>query len=184
MYLKLFENHKFRFSKYQFQHKWGDNPLSSRNSLSQNAGSQLGSQFSLAVVLYHQSLAEKVGLNVTDHKCLGILQTVENPTPGMLASMTGLSSAAVTTVIDRLEKAGYVERKRDDKDRRKTVLAVNREKVEKELISLMVPFFSELGKLFSQYSPEEVKTIVDFLSKCTDIFKTETKNLRGGAKKE
>lgn len=157
--------------------------MSSQKSLSPSTGNQLGSQFSLAVVLYHQSLAERIGLNVTDHKCLGILQTVENPKPSTLASLTGLSSAAVTTVIDRLQRAGFVERRPDEKDRRQTILVVNQKKVEEEIIPLMVPFFSELGKLFSQYSPEEVNTIIDFLTKCTDTFQRESKRLRKEAQR-
>ncbi|CAM3906768.1 MULTISPECIES: MarR family winged helix-turn-helix transcriptional regulator [Paenibacillus] len=156
--------------------------MSSENSPIRFTGNQLGSQFSLAVVLYHQSLAERIGLNVTDHKCLGILQTLEYPKPSELASITGLSSAAVTTVIDRLQKAGFVERKPDEKDRRQTILVVNRKKIEEEVVPLMVPFFSGLGNLFSQYSQEEVNTIVDFLAKCTDLFQHESSRLKKEAK--
>jgi len=146
-------------------------------------GARLGSRFSLAVVMYHAAVAERVGLNVTDHKCLGLLLENDALTPGALASQAGLSSAAVTTVLDRLERAGFVRREPDPKDRRRTVLRVNHEKVDAEITPLMASFQAAMGRLMSGYTPEQAAAIVDFLVKCTDLFRAEAARLREGGER-
>ena len=146
-------------------------------------GARLGSRFSLAVVMYHGAVAERVGLNVTDHKCLGLLLENDALTPGALASQAGLSSAAVTTVLDRLEPAGFVRRVPDPKDRRRTVLRVNHEKVDAEISPLMASFQAAMGRLMSGYAPEQAALIVDFLAKCTDLFRAEAARLREGGER-
>jgi DNA-binding MarR family transcriptional regulator len=144
-----------------------------------NQGQRLGSQFSLAVVMYHQAVADKAGLHVTDYKCLGTIQLHENMTPGKLARLTGLSTAAITTVIDRLERAGYVRRIADPADRRRTLIKADRDKINAELVPIMRDFFASMGSLFSQYEPRDVQLITDFLVRMTDVFAEETRKLRG-----
>jgi len=141
-------------------------------------GARLGSRFSLAVVMYHSAVAERAGLHVTDHKCLGLLLENDAVTPGMLAEQTGLSSAAVTAVLDRLERAGFVRRVPDPRDRRRVLLHVREEKVAAEIAPLMAPFRSAMGRLMSAYEPEQRAVIVDFLLKCTELFKAEAARLR------
>lgn len=147
-------------------------------------GNQLGSHFSLAVVMYHQAVANAAGLNVTDYKCLSVIREHERMTPGILASLTGLSAAAVTTVVDRLEASGFAERQFDPEDRRRTVIVANSTKVEQEILPLMRSFFQSMGNLFSKYSQEELQLIVGFLVDTTDIFREETMKLRTGSGKE
>lgn len=147
-------------------------------------GARLGSRFSLAVVMYHGAVAERVGLHVTDHKCLGLLLENDAMTPGTLAEQAGLSSAAVTTVLDRLEKAGFIRRAPDPKDRRRTVLHVNHDKVEEEIAPLMASFQAGMGRLMAGYEPQQAAAIVDFLMKCTDLFRAEAARLREGGEKK
>jgi DNA-binding MarR family transcriptional regulator len=88
---------------------------------------QLGRQLSQATVLYHEQIAEHVGLSATDHKCLDLAVQAERPlTAGQIAELSGLSTGAVTGVIDRLERAGFVRRVRDPHDRRKVLVEVSR----------------------------------------------------------
>ena len=61
-------------------------------------------ELSTATVLFHQNVAQKLGLNPTDHKCLDLIMRNENMTAGDLAQMTGLTTGAITGVIDRLEE--------------------------------------------------------------------------------
>lgn len=68
-----------------------------------------------------------------------------------------MSTAAITTVIDRLEKSGFVQRSPDPSDRRKILITANHEKIEKEIVPHLQSFFQAMGKLFSQYKPEETK---------------------------
>ena len=73
-------------------------------------------------VLLFETLAQRIGINATDMQCLNILD-YEGPVPaGRLAELTGLTTGAITTAIDRLEKAGHVQRVRDPHDRRRVVI--------------------------------------------------------------
>ncbi len=62
-------------------------------------------QNSARAVMLHQLISEKLGLNATDHKCLDFLNRTGPVTAGQLAELTGLTTGAVTNVIDRLEQA-------------------------------------------------------------------------------
>src|SRR6266567_8630524 len=87
----------------------------------------LGRQLSQATVLFHAQIAEHVGLSATDHKCLDLAVQAERPlTAGQIADLSGLSTGAVTGVIDRLERAGFVRRVRDPHDRRKVLVEVSK----------------------------------------------------------
>jgi len=70
-------------------------------------------------LLMHRVIAARFGLGPTDMKCLDLARDEDHLTAGRLAETTGLSTSAVTSVIDRLERQGFVERIRDDRDRRK-----------------------------------------------------------------
>src|SRR6201986_4353155 len=63
--------------------------------------------------------AERIGINVTDLNCLNILALGGHMTAGDLAKRTGLTTASITGVLDRLEEAGFVRRERDPGDRRR-----------------------------------------------------------------
>src|ERR1700704_1472642 len=73
-------------------------------------------------IIFHQTLADFLGLNITDHKCLGFLLDEGPQTAGRLAELTSLTTGAITGVIDRLEKAGYVKREKDLHDRRRVMI--------------------------------------------------------------
>lgn len=63
--------------------------------------------------------AEQLGVNETDLHCLNIVENGGRVTAGELAGTAGLTTGAVTGVIDRLERAGYVRRVADPTDRRR-----------------------------------------------------------------
>jgi DNA-binding MarR family transcriptional regulator len=73
-------------------------------------------------MLYSQAMASRLGINSTDLECLGLVAFGPGATAGALAERTGLTTGSITTVIDRLERAGFVQRRRDDDDRRKVVV--------------------------------------------------------------
>src|SRR5579872_4079949 len=90
--------------------------------LQQAVGEHFGRQLSAYTLLFHQAVAEHLGLNVTDLKCLDLARSEARLTPSRLAEVTGLTTAAVTTILDRLEQAGFVRRERDPSDRRKILV--------------------------------------------------------------
>jgi DNA-binding MarR family transcriptional regulator len=77
-----------------------------------------GRDYSHELIRHQKATAEKLGLNLTDLKALASLHRRADMTPKHIAEVMGMSAAATTTIIDRLEEAGYVERKRGDGDRR------------------------------------------------------------------
>ena len=92
--------------------------------------------------MFHQAVAECVGLNVTDHKCLDVLVRSGPMTAGQLAQLTGLTTGAVTGVLDRLERAGFVRRQSDPSDRRRVIAQPLIEQAERKI----APLFAGLAR--------------------------------------
>src|SRR5260221_887836 len=74
-------------------------------------------------VIFGQTVASRVGISSSDLECLDFLNLEGRVTAGRLAEVTGLTTGAITGVVDRLENAGLVRRERDDNDRRKVFIA-------------------------------------------------------------
>jgi DNA-binding MarR family transcriptional regulator len=75
-------------------------------------------------VIFGQTVANRAGISSSDLECLDFLNLEGRVTAGRLAEVTGLTTGAITGVVDRLEKAGFVRRERDDSDRRKVFIAI------------------------------------------------------------
>jgi DNA-binding MarR family transcriptional regulator len=133
-------------------------------------------KFAARLVLFHQSVAQKLGLNGTDVHSLRLLGD-GSMSAGALSEQIGLTGAAVTALIDRLEKAGYVKRERGSDRRRIAVHAVP-EKL-RELDALYAGQGARMEKLLSKYSASEFKVIADFLEQTTVILTEEAKKLKG-----
>src|SRR5688500_16476342 len=99
-------------------------------------------QLSAATVLFHQAVADRLGMNVTDHKCADILEREGALTAGERARRTGLTTGAVTGVIDRLEKAGLARRAADPADRRRVIIEPNLRRLERRV----APLFESMGR--------------------------------------
>jgi DNA-binding MarR family transcriptional regulator len=123
-------------------------------------------QFVIGLLVANLEAAEAVGLNPSDLGCLCLL-LLHGPIPaGRLAELTGLTSGAVTGVIDRLERAGFAQRVLDPSDRRKVIVKPDEAKVEQALL----PRFAQLNRatspaFYTQYSQAELAAIRDFLSR-------------------
>src|SRR3954453_13944469 len=104
-------------------------------------------ELSNRTVLFHHWISELLGLNTIDHKCLDIIVRANSSMTGaQLPNITGLSSVAITGVIDRLEKAGYVARERDKKDRRLVYIRPVIQKIEKDIC----PIFKSLQEIMTK----------------------------------
>jgi DNA-binding MarR family transcriptional regulator len=120
---------------------------------------ELGRAGSTFTVLRHARIAERMGLSGTDHKAFDlVIQAGEALTAGRIAELTGLSTGAVTGVIDRLEKVGLVRRVRDLEDRRKVLVEVVPGAAER-FAPLFESAFSALRDTLEQFSPAERKVI-------------------------
>jgi DNA-binding MarR family transcriptional regulator len=111
---------------------------------------------------YDQAVADALGLNRTDMRCIDVLQRAGRLTAGQLAEATGLTSGAMTTAIDRLERIGYARRVRDEHDRRRVLVeAMPRAHADAER------FYAEHARLGAElqerHSVEELELILDFV---------------------
>ena len=137
----------------------------------------LGRQLSQATVLFHEQIAEHVGLSATDHKCLDLAVQAERPlTAGQIAELSGLSTGAVTGVIDRLERAGFVRRVRDPHDRRKVLVEVSRGSLTR-YGTAYDGLWSALDSALTGYSEDELKAIEGFVLAMVRALRAEADKL-------
>src|SRR5438270_11201985 len=81
--------------------------------------------------IFSQTVADSAGISSSDLECMDLLHLEGRVTAGRLAEITGLTTGAITGVVDRLEKAGYVCRERDETDRRKVFVSIVPDKTAK-----------------------------------------------------
>ncbi|MBN9379166.1 MAG: MarR family transcriptional regulator [Chitinophagaceae bacterium] len=128
-------------------------------------------------ILMHEAIARKAGLSGTDHKYLGLIIQNSSVTAGELSNLTGLTSGAVTGVIDRLEKKKLVKRQFDKDDRRRVIIVPNT----KAVLKILEPLFTELQKktedLLSSFTEKEIQAIRRYLTEASAIMKEITSQL-------
>ena len=135
-------------------------------------------QFSTATILFHQAIADRLGMNVTDHKCADVLARTGPITAGELARRTGLTTGAITGVIDRLEKAGFARRAKDPHDRRRVIIEPLVERMERVIGPLFESMAAAAGDLCARYSTEELAVIRDFTMRAREMADEQTRKLR------
>lgn len=130
-------------------------------------------------IMFHQAVADQLGLHITDHKCLDLIRHYGAMPAGRLAELTGLTTGAITGTIDRLEKAGYVRRTNDPKDRRLTIVEpTGNKKLEKKIGAIFMPLHEKMYKLLSTYSDSELAFLLDAMTKSMEQIREESKKLR------
>lgn len=114
-------------------------------------------------VLLHAAVAERLGLNASDLKCADlILAESGTSTPGRLAELTGLSTGAITGVLDRLEHAGFVAREADPEDRRRTVVRLVRGSMP-NLERIFAPLRKGMESVCANYTQDQLAIILSFM---------------------
>jgi DNA-binding MarR family transcriptional regulator len=109
-----------------------------------------------------QVVADFLGLNRTDTRCLDIIERLDGVSAGRLASEAGLSTGAVTTVLDRLERAGYARRVQDPGDRRRVLVELT-PAARRELEELYAPLTDATMRQLEGYTTDEVSLVRDFM---------------------
>jgi DNA-binding MarR family transcriptional regulator len=107
--------------------------------------------------------ASRLGINLTDFRCLDVLSRGEHLTAGQLADEAGLTTGAATALIDRLERSGYVERLRDLNDRRRVLVAPTQRSVEK-VWPLFEGIVASSTEILNRFSSAELRIILRFLN--------------------
>lgn len=121
-------------------------------------------KFLAAGILFNEKVAAELGLNGTDLQFLNLLELQGSATPGDLARWSGLTTGGVTVAVDRLEKAGYVKRQPNPKDRRSNIIRP----VPARLLELYLIYKSKgelVVSVLSKFSDRELEVIRRFLKR-------------------
>lgn len=138
---------------------------------------KLSQQYAYASLQMHESIAKKLDFSATDHKYLSFFLVKDKLTAGELAALSGLTTGAVTGLIDRFEKKQLVKRQFDSNDRRKVIVVADSQKI----IQLFEPFYKafqeQTEKLIETYSDEEKVILESYLTKSIELMKQTTHNI-------
>jgi DNA-binding MarR family transcriptional regulator len=131
-----------------------------------------------AYTLFNQALADRLGLHPTDVQCVSLLGLEPEPlTTGDIARLTGLTSGSATRLVDRLERAGLVDRRPDPQDRRKSLVSLSaRRAVELEAVRA-VPG-SAFTEALDDFTDEELAVIERYLRRTTEVGGEQAERLR------
>ena len=138
---------------------------------------EISRQYSDTSILMHEAIARKAGLSGTDHKFLGLIIQNGEMTAGELSKLTGLTTGAVTGLIDRLENKKLVRRQFDKDDRRKVKIAINQQNTMKLLEPLFKDLQEKTTKLISRFSEDEIQTIENYFIAAIKIMNETKKRL-------
>ena len=142
-----------------------------------DALSHAGRELSTVTILFHSALAEQFGLNATDWKCADILTRLGPLTAGQLSELTGLTTGAITGVIDRLEQGGFARRERDPQDRRKVIIQPVLER-EQEINDLFGDLLQGYDELLAAYSDQELAFILEYMIQSARVMREAAAKLR------
>jgi DNA-binding MarR family transcriptional regulator len=155
------------------------------NPVEPDPGAKLGEvvlrELTARTVALHEAIADRLGLSPTELKCLDFAGRAGRPiTAGELAALTGLSTGAITGIIDRLEKANFVRREKDPKDRRQVYIRLLPGQA-RELEALYEPVSRACEALSARYAEHERALIGGFVDACMRAVEREVERLRAGA---
>ena len=137
-------------------------------------------EYGVQLTLFRNAMNEWAGLNATDMECLRLLFLKGFSTPSELAKQTGLTSGAATAMLDRLEKAGLIERRPNPTDRRGTLIVPAQSSAQK------VAAWFELARqaqdeLISSYSEAELEIIAEVFDRFAQLWQREGEKVRKAA---
>ena len=138
---------------------------------------KLSQQYAYSSIQMHETIGRKAGLSGTDHKYLGFLIQKGQMTAGELSNLTGLTTGAVTGLIDRFEKKKLVKRQFAEDDRRKVFIKPNTENIMALFVPLYKEFRNKSEKLMASFSNKEIKIIETYFLKAIEIMNETTNKL-------
>ncbi len=119
-------------------------------------------------VITSRTVADRFGLHMTDLEVLDLIFLRRQASAGELAEATGLSSGSVTALIDRLERAGYVERTDDASDRRRVIVRTRPDAIE-PIKATYQTMQRRMFDLWSTFGDRELEMITDFIARSTAL---------------
>ncbi|SHN46136.1 MarR family winged helix-turn-helix transcriptional regulator [Chitinophaga sp. CF418] len=138
---------------------------------------KLSQQHAYTSIHMHETIARKAGFSGTDHKYLGFLIEKGQMTAGELANLTGLTTGAITGLIDRFEKKKLVKRRFAEDDRRKVIIEPNIDNI----MALFEPLYREFRKesenIIASFSAKDLKVIETYFLKAIEVMSETTNKL-------
>ena len=126
---------------------------------------------------FQQAVGEKIGLSPLEIKALSLLAEQSEVTSGQLAVYLEITSGAVTGLVDRLIRAGMVQRKQDARDRRKVIITVDPQGMQ-QAMSLYESMGSAAYELFNSFDDKALSVIQQYLEKSIEVARSQTTQLR------
>ncbi|MER6155792.1 MarR family transcriptional regulator [Streptomyces sp. NPDC001868] len=122
------------------------------------------------MIVGQQEFARKLGLSVTDLVCFAyVMEAGDTPvTAGDLAGRAHVTTGAVTGVLNRLERGGFVTRQPDPADRRRVRVVAVPDAAER-VLAVYGPFYARLAELFAQYSADELALLTDWFGRAGEL---------------
>lgn len=107
------------------------------------------------------AVADQIGMPPTDLVCLNLLGSARTASPSWLAERLGMTTSAVTKMLDRLERGGYLSRADDPSDRRKIVVRPDLDRI-MALSSYFEPMWERMNEVYAQFSDEQLEFVLTF----------------------
>jgi DNA-binding MarR family transcriptional regulator len=127
--------------------------------------------------LHNHAVASAVGLHPTDHECLDLLDWAGPLAAGDIATHLGLSTGAVTALVDRLERGGWVRRERDAADRRRVIVHLAGERTD-ELAPIYAPLAEAINRYRDSLDARDLRAVVEFLEQANETMADATRRVR------
>lgn len=136
--------------------------------------------------LHAKALAERTGLTGTDWECLDVLDWTGPITAGEVARRVGVTSGAVTGVLDRLEGGGWVRRTADPNDRRRVIVELVPPAPDgphaarfAEMVEIFSPLAADIAGIVEKLDDEQLESVVDYLRASSDAVERSIDRIRG-----
>jgi DNA-binding MarR family transcriptional regulator len=131
-------------------------------------------QFNGLGASFFRAAAARIGMTVTDMQVIDILDITGSTTAGRLADLTGLTTGAITGMLNRLEEAGFVRRERDPGDGRRVIVRLASGKDEMQAInSIFDAFGKSWNGVVSDYKDEQIAFLLEFLKRSNALSRQE-----------
>jgi DNA-binding MarR family transcriptional regulator len=128
---------------------------------------------------FFRAAAGRAGMTVTDMQVIDILRTSGALTAGQLADLTGLTTGAITGMLNRLEKSGIALRERDPEDNRRVIVRLGAgEDALREVSAIVDSLGSAWDEMVASYDDEHIAFLLEFLKRSNAITRQELARLR------
>ncbi len=136
-----------------------------------------GRESSRLSVMFRFAIAGQAGLTVTDAECLDFLMDTGSAAAGELARQTNLTTGAITGMIRRLERAGYIRSERDPADKRRVIVTLIPHRLERGK-ALYVAFQQDVEKAIANYSTDQLAFLAQHYDRMSAIYLNQLGKLR------